>query len=492
MATHPKPQSSFSPGRKWKIGFDLFARTVLVLAVVVMANYISAQFPHRFYFSSQTRVKLSSRTVSVLQALTNRVTVTLYYDRKDDFYPDIVALLNEYRAVNPKISFTTVDYVRDAGEAEKLKEHYGLASSTDKNLVIFDSNDHVKMASGDALIKYAATGMSKDKKLEIGPVAFNAEQMFTSILLALQDAKPFTAYFLQGHYEPSLTDSGQSGYLKFASILQGNYIDVQPISLLGDSKVPPDCDLLIIAGPRGKFSPLELQKISDYISQGGRLFVLLDSSSVEHPTGLEDILLHWGVSVAADYVRDIKNTTSSSGADVVVQQFSQHPIVNPLMRSELQMLYPRPVSAVNSKNPSPDAPEVTELTFSGDASTLVGDSTAAPRRYPLMVAVEQKNVVGVANSRGTMRMVVAGDSIFLNNQVIEGGTGGANRDFLGNAVNWLLDRPTLLQGIGPQPVTEFRLTLTATQQREVNWLLLAALPGAVLLFGGLVWLVRRK
>jgi len=82
------------------------------------------------------------------------------------------------------------------------------------------------MASGDALIKYAATGMSKDKKLEIGPVAFNAEQMFTSILLALQDAKPFTAYFLQGHYEPSLTDSGQSGYLKFASILQGNYIDV--------------------------------------------------------------------------------------------------------------------------------------------------------------------------------------------------------------------------------------------------------------------------
>jgi len=207
---------------------------------------------------------------------------------------------------------------------------------------------------------------------------------------------------------------------------------------------------------------------------------------------LEDILLHWGVSVAADYVRDIKNTTSSSGADVVVQQFSQHPIVNPLMRSELQMLYPRPVSAVNSKNPSPDAPEVTELTFSGDASTLVGDSHSGTAKLSAYGCCRTKNVVGVANSRGTMRMVVAGDSIFLNNQVIEGGTGGANRDFLGNAVNWLLDRPTLLQGIGPQPVTEFRLTLTATQQREVNWLLLAALPGAVLLFGGLVWLVREN
>jgi len=47
------------------------------------------------------------------------VAVTLYYDRQDDFYPDIVALLNEYRLANPRISVRTVDYVRDAGEAEK-------------------------------------------------------------------------------------------------------------------------------------------------------------------------------------------------------------------------------------------------------------------------------------------------------------------------------------------------------------------------------------
>ena len=54
------------------------------------------------------------------------------------------------------------------------------------------------------------------------------------------------------------------------------------------------------------------------------------------------------------------------------------------------------------------------------------------------------------------------------------------------------DRPNLLEGIGPRPVTEFRLLITKTQQREICWLLLGALPGAVLLFGGLVWLARRK
>jgi hypothetical protein len=50
--------------------------------------------------------------------------VTVYYDKEDDFYPTIIALLNEYRSANPNISVKTVDYVRDAGEAEKVKEQY--------------------------------------------------------------------------------------------------------------------------------------------------------------------------------------------------------------------------------------------------------------------------------------------------------------------------------------------------------------------------------
>jgi hypothetical protein len=141
------------------------------------------------------------------------------------------------------------------------------------------------------------------------------------------------------------------------------------------------------------------------------------------------------------------------------------------------------------QNPPAGAPQVDEIAFSSPDSVLEGDPAEPPRSYPLIVAIEQKPVAGVANPRGNTRLLVAGDSIFLGNYYIDG---GANRDFVGYAVNWLLDRTTLLQGIGPRPVTEFRLLMTRTQQREVRWLLLTALPGAVLLFGCLVWLARRK
>ena len=126
-----KDRPSFSPASRWGIGLDVVLRTVLVLAVMVMLNYLGAKFYHRYYLSSQTRAELSTRSLAVLRGLTNHVEVTLYYDTHDEgnFYPDILALLNEYRAANNNISVRTVDYMADAGEAEKVKEKYNLPGS---------------------------------------------------------------------------------------------------------------------------------------------------------------------------------------------------------------------------------------------------------------------------------------------------------------------------------------------------------------------------
>ena len=84
---------------------------------------------------------------------------------------------------------------------------------------------------------------------------------------------------------------------------------------------------------------------------------------------------------------------------------------------------------------------------------------------------------------------MVGDSFFLGNRQIES---AGNRDFVGYAANWLLDRPQLLEGLGPRPVNEYRITTTHSQLQTIEGLLLAALPGVPLVLGGLVWLRRRK
>ena len=486
-----KLQPSFSPGRRWKIGFDVLLRTALVLAIVVMVNYLGAKFFKRFYLSSQSEMKLSTRTLSIVHSITNRVNVTVYFDTKNDenFYPTVIELLNEYHSENPNISVKTVDYMRDPGEAQKIKEQYKLSSATDKDLVIFDCGGNVKNVDGDALYEkkleqIPSRDPSEKYVFRKKPIAFNGEVMFTATLLAVENPKPFKAYFLQGDGEPSLSDSGETDYQKFGATLAENFIATVPLNLLGDNAIPDDCNLLIIAGPWQAFKEPELQKIDQYLKQGGRLFMLFNYRSIKYPTGLEPILKNWGVNVIADVVKEPQNTTS--GQDVIAYNFSSHPAVNPLTQRTLQLILPRPISKVDSQNSPAD---VDEIAFSSPQSTLMGDPAAATRSYPLIAAVEQKAVPGVANTRGTTRIIVVGDSIFLDNKMIEA---VANRDFAGYAANWLLDRTVLLEGIGPRPVTEFRLTMTRAQQKNVRWLLLGALPGGVLAFGWLVWLVRRK
>jgi hypothetical protein len=147
------------------------------------------------------------------------------------------------------------------------------------------------------------------------------------------------------------------------------------------------------------------------------------------------------------------------------------------------------VTKVNWQKRPANAPQVDELLLTSPSATLANDRAEPPQSYPLACAVEQKPVAGVANLRGTTRLIVAGDAVFLGNYYIDA---GGNRDFLNAAVNWLLDRSQLLEGIGPRPVTEFRLLLSRQQHQQLRWLLLGALPGAVLALGGLVWFARRK
>ena len=499
MSSDPKSSStiqSFSPARRWKIGFNVFLQTLLVLAVIVMANYIGSLFSQQFFLSSPTRVQLSPRTVSMLQSLTNRVDVTVYYDKDNKMYSMVMALLNEYHRIDPRIHITVVDYLRNAGEAAVVTAKYHLPAQLAhpdepplKNLIIFDCDGRSKPVPGDALFELGPNGVIKDKKIEFGPVAFKGEMMFTAALQSVTNPKPFIAYYLIGRGEPSPADTGENGYLKFGSILGQDYVRLAPLTLLGDSDVPNDCNLLIIAGPQQRFSDSELSKIDHYISRGGRLLVMFDYNSVGQPTGLEDVLAHWGVNVGGDSVQDTVNTTS--GNDVLVMNFNRsQPVVNPLQNSELQMILPRPVSPINDPNARPDAPTVTPLALTSDRTVLWGIRGATPRSYPLMVSVEGNSAnKGVPNPVGNMRMVVIGDSMFLNNKYIEA---GANRDFAGYAINWLLDRPMLLNGIGPRPVIEYRLLMSKTQLRNVRWLLLGALPGAAVVLGGLVWLRRRK
>ena len=493
MSTERQLPPSFTPGRKWSAGTVHLIGILAVLAIVVMVNFVSRNyFFHRAFVSTQNITKLSPQTLGLLKSVTNDVKIILYYDRTDTLFSQINGLVNEYRLANPKISVEVVDYTRDPAKAQLVKAKHKLASAAEKNLVIFECGERSKWMPGDAMMDYTREQDRNAKQLEFikKAVAFNGEVRCSAMLLMVTSPRPQRAGYLMGHGEHDADNEEEpTGYKKFATAIFANYVSLEAVNLAGTNSLSSELDLLIIAGPKAPLAENEIAKISKYLEQGGRLLVLFNYASVNKELGLEKLLTKWGVNATRRIVNDVQQSNTREGQDIIIRQFTKHPVVNALQDSSIHVVLPREISRIETSNTAADASTVDEIAFTSSTSALLDETNAPARPRSIALAVEKGAVGGVANVRGTTRIVVVGDSIFLGNQMIES---AANRDFHSLALNWLLDRPQFLQGLGPRKVTDIRIAMTQAQLKSTYIVLLAGMPGAALFIGWLVWLRRRN
>jgi hypothetical protein len=499
MASH-LPPNSFSSGRRWGIFFSVMVSVVAVASLVVMLNYLGARHFMRFTWSARTSPHLSLPTLNLLNSITNDVKVIVYYDKTDGLYDDIADLLKQYHLANPRISVETVDYNLDNTAAVQVKKDYNLGSSEDKNLIIYVCNGRIQLTSGDQLANYSVEPVADDsppdangrrvRNFQRHTLEFDGEARIDADLIRVT-GPPMKACYLTGNGEPPLESQGQGrfDYSGFAAALADNNVITTNLSLAGTNAFPVDCNLLVIACPRYPLGPDELQKIGQYLDDGGRLLVLFNNYEIQpNNTGLEPILAEWGIDVGANVVKD-RDNTAASGLVAIMNFATNHPCVSSLVGSELWLYPPRSISPRHVATPQgQEAPSVVPLAWAGPRAYVVSGGSQYPAAFaPVIVAVEKKDVKGVLQ-RGTTRIIVAGDGVFLasGNIKVE-----ANRDFAILAARWLLDQSQSMGGVPPRRVMEYRVRLTRAQEKNIGWIFLGAMPGGILLIGGLVWLRRR-
>lgn len=492
MEPRPAIPPSFSHGRKWGARLNVLVAVAAVLAIVVMANYLGARRAHRASWGADAGVQLSPLTHQVLRGLTNPVKITVYFDPGEVLYSSVMALLKEYALASPKIVLDTINYISEPAKAELFKAQYRLAPNL-KDFILVEHDKRARLIQQSDLSEYDFTKLMRGESREIQRKAFNGERLITSALITVTDPRRQKAYFLLTHGEHNPAErTADTGYGRFAELLRDNNVELGGLALTGTNDVPADCSLLVIAGPQTPFAVDELEKLSRYLGQGGRLLLLARYNS---RSALNPLLAPWGVEVGDNVVVDRMHSKSDSF--VVAGAYGGHPIVKPLNAAGLpvQLALPRSVSARGDIGTSADAPQVAELVTTTREGVAVSDPAKGPRpsdrqgAIPLMAAVEKGSIKGVNLGRGSTRLVVIGDSFMLDNQLLDA---AANRDFAWQAVNWLLDRSALIGNIGPRPVRVHTFTMTGGQMRAVRWLLLGALPGGVLGFGLLVWWRRQR
>jgi ABC-type uncharacterized transport system involved in gliding motility auxiliary subunit len=342
-------------------------------------------------------------------------------------------------------------------------------------------------------------------------VTTDTEQDITTGVIKVVSGQQKKVYFTQGHGERDTASSERDGYNAIAAALGRENYSVDKLVVAQQGAVPDDASVVIVAGPKTDFFPNEIDALKKYLDRAGKLLLMLDPpDKVESPplTNLIALAHDWGVDVGNDVVVDVSGMGRLIGTDASVPVAASYPSHAITQRFNFLTAFPMarsttPVSGgvnghtaqgfVETSPRSWAESDIKGLLTSGQVSL---DESKGDKKGPITIAAAVSATATTADKskpaatdapKPETRLVVFGDSDFAAN----GGLGiQGNRDLFMNVVGWLSQQENLIS-IRPKEPDDRRVTLTATQQANINWLSLLIIPCAIFGSGVYTWWRRR-
>jgi ABC-type uncharacterized transport system involved in gliding motility auxiliary subunit len=438
---------------------------VVIVAVLVVANFLANRYNKSFDATANKRFTLSDQTKKVVGDLKQDVTIS-YFDRANGMQ-GAKDLLDRYQNLSPKLHIQYVDLLKNPtlARAENVTRE------------------------GEAVISVGAR--REDAK------TFDEEGVTGALIRAMKGGEREVCV-VSGHGEHRLDDSSQSdGFSGFQTIVQRDNYKVQSINLQEKAEVPADCTVLVVAGPTGDYIQPEVDAIKKYVQGGGRALFMLDPplqlgrKQISDNTALTDLLASWGVTLDKDLLLDESAASQLLGGGPeapVILQYDSHPIVNDLTNVSTAFPLSRSLETKNT-----DKTTITKLFSTSADSYATSDLASAEIRInpakdkhgPFTLAVAGTYAGAKPSESG--RFVVVGNSGWASNQAL--GFSG-NRNLLLNMINWLSSDEDLIS-IRPKEPEDRRINLTRAQFRTVQFTSQFFLPLIVIFGGVMVWLKRR-
>ncbi|MGQ9525931.1 MAG: Gldg family protein, partial [Armatimonadota bacterium] len=241
----PKVIKAFR-SRSAAAGANTASFLLAVAGIVVLVNYISSRHHYQLDLTRTKKFSLAPVSRNVVRNLKSRVTATAWvaetsYGRVNPDYEKARDLLAQYQAVSPKISFAVKDPRRYRDEAIR-------AGVKTFPVIMLTSQDG----------KRAEITSIEEKDLTLG-------------FIKLVKGSRKKVYFAMGHGMPSVTDWGPEGLSRAKETLESLYHKVETVDLSADRRVPRDCAVLVVPGPKSALLPAEEDAIDGYLRSGGHV-----------------------------------------------------------------------------------------------------------------------------------------------------------------------------------------------------------------------------
>ncbi len=480
---------------------------ILVIGLVVMANWLGARHYKRWDWTSAKLYTLSEKSIDLVRDLDTEVRIVIFMVPGSPLFDQAEELLERYAAVSDKIVLEYIDPEREPLKTRALAEQFGITMA---DTVVFIVGERTKYVTSEQMVEYDFSGMQYGQQPTVR--AFRGEEEFTSAIQSLVVSEVPKIYFVTGHGEavPAMQEDGAFAGRSLSALvdkLKKDNMAAEEINLLS-GEIPDDADVIAIVGPTRGYTEVEIAALGVFLDRGGRLLVALDPliepDGTMRPTRLEAFLADRGVVVGDDLVVDPSRKLPYFDLSAVyLTDFAEHPVTTGL--DGIAVLFTVTRSLRTDSN---DAQVLVETTADGWGETDLGmllrgepvvfdDGVDTPGPAAVAVAVESAATADpIAASPDpsadpqdeiTSRLVVFGDSDFLTDVEI----GNAGNEILAlNTLNWLAARDHAM-GIPPHNVESMGLYIDQQQMRIILAVVLLIMPGAAIAMGIFVWR-RRK
>jgi ABC-type uncharacterized transport system involved in gliding motility auxiliary subunit len=485
---------------RWR--FNHWVSLLLVFVIFLLVQAVNFKYFQRVNISPIDYLKLSEMSRNIIRNLPGPVTMTAFIAPQGDplaqvMQGDVMELLDQYRFnSNGKISVRRVDPNIDFDAAKNLVDEFKLL--TNENVVVIQYEDRSRVLRLADLGDVDLSGAMYQAPPRL--IAFKGEQEITSAIQGLVAGERARVYFTTGHgeFNPLAPEMEKMSYSLIGSFVERQNAEIRQINLAQSGEVPMDADLVVVAGPRSRFSAGELEILRAYAEREGekpgRLMILLDP---ETETGLEDFLKPYGV-IFENNLAVVRITIMGQGrvlADAIGVTFADHPAILWARNLGANLVMGACRSLTISAAPESGA-LVTDLVQTPDAYWGETDFTAKEMVFnaekdqagplSLAVAIDLGGVQDGQVDLSSPKMIAVGGAAFLMNENL----GSMQVDFFVNAVNWLLGKDESL-GISPKEPREFKVSLEPGQQQWITVVVLLIIPGVLAVAGLIVWWRRR-
>jgi len=378
---------------------------LLLLLCLGLGLYVASIFPQQWDWSQQGRNQLHPQTLALLQQLQAPLEITAFVPDHPLQRAAISTLLDRYRQHHPRLALKFIDPSQQPELARSLDIQH----------------------TPQLLLEYAG------KREHINTIN---EQILTEAIARLNlDVQGWIAG-IQGHGEASLIGKRNFDLGSFGQLLEEKSYRVIDLELSSTGQVPENVQLLVLAAPATALTDDEAAIIMNYLERGSSLLWLADGE-ISRP--LADYL---GIAFLPGTIVDA--AAADLGMDspaIAIGKAAKSSVLEKTLAAPVFLPHARIPEIMTDKWTAVPLLQTGSRSWN-ETGKLQGSIARNPQlgeqRGPLNLALALHRESADGKQQ---KVIVVGDSDFLNNSFIGN---GSNRDFGLALVHWLTGNQQLI------------------------------------------------